>query len=293
MKSATRLSNLNYRWTTALLLASATLSLPAKAIIVDSDHYVAVIGASASDCVQGASARPPAVICADANAASFSGSIQFTDPKGTGATQNWAVMVGPTEGRMDLLFRPSIPFPGLTHGGQAAANGVVGYSFSDYLLSGPAGMVNVTFTMTLSGTAIRNPSNTSYVAANTLFSAGTRNPAASSDPGRLDALTRLGLLFGPKLTSSGNFDVLAVNNSVTTGTYSVMAGTPFEFGYELRASLGNADIHMNTSLTLSAPAGYTLAMITPVPEPETWALLLAGLGLLGAVARRNQKKIGR
>jgi hypothetical protein len=30
--------------------------------------------------------------------------------------------------------------------------------------------------------------------------------------------------------------------------------------------------------------------VTPVPEPETWAMLLAGLGLLGALARRNRHK---
>ena len=29
---------------------------------------------------------------------------------------------------------------------------------------------------------------------------------------------------------------------------------------------------------------------TPVPEPETYAMLLAGLGLIGAVARRRQAK---
>lgn len=31
--------------------------------------------------------------------------------------------------------------------------------------------------------------------------------------------------------------------------------------------------------------------ITPVPEPETYAMLLAGLGLLGAVARRRKQKL--
>ncbi|WP_240791862.1 PEP-CTERM sorting domain-containing protein [Rhodoferax bucti] len=31
--------------------------------------------------------------------------------------------------------------------------------------------------------------------------------------------------------------------------------------------------------------------VTPVPEPETYAMLLAGLGLMGAVARRRQTKI--
>src|SRR5882672_153920 len=37
--------------------------------------------------------------------------------------------------------------------------------------------------------------------------------------------------------------------------------------------------------------GATLTTITsPIPEPETYAMLLAGLGLMGFVARRRQKK---
>lgn len=36
-------------------------------------------------------------------------------------------------------------------------------------------------------------------------------------------------------------------------------------------------------------ATYTVTL-APVPEPETYALLLAGLGLMGAVARRRQSK---
>jgi len=33
---------------------------------------------------------------------------------------------------------------------------------------------------------------------------------------------------------------------------------------------------------------YNLAAVNPIPEPETYALLLAGLGVLGFVARRRQ-----
>jgi len=32
----------------------------------------------------------------------------------------------------------------------------------------------------------------------------------------------------------------------------------------------------------------TLYALAPVPEPETWAMLVAGLGLVGAVARRRR-----
>jgi len=34
--------------------------------------------------------------------------------------------------------------------------------------------------------------------------------------------------------------------------------------------------------------GTALWQLTPVPEPGTWALLLAGLGVVGAVARRRR-----
>ena len=30
--------------------------------------------------------------------------------------------------------------------------------------------------------------------------------------------------------------------------------------------------------------------VAPVPEPETYAMLIAGLGLIGAVSRRRNKK---
>jgi hypothetical protein len=33
-----------------------------------------------------------------------------------------------------------------------------------------------------------------------------------------------------------------------------------------------------------------LASISPVPEPETFAMLLAGLGVLAAVARRQKRR---
>lgn len=37
-------------------------------------------------------------------------------------------------------------------------------------------------------------------------------------------------------------------------------------------------------------AGGSAEQLTPVPEPETYAMLLAGLGLVGAVARRRKAR---
>lgn len=48
-------------------------------------------------------------------------------------------------------------------------------------------------------------------------------------------------------------------------------------------------------LNLYKDAGFTITAqdqlyISPVPEPETYAMLLAGLGLMGFVARRRRAK---
>jgi hypothetical protein len=51
-------------------------------------------------------------------------------------------------------------------------------------------------------------------------------------------------------------------------TFDVVAGTNYALGFDT---------------TVSA---YT--EVTAVPEPETYAMMLAGLGLVGAVARRRK-----
>jgi hypothetical protein len=39
----------------------------------------------------------------------------------------------------------------------------------------------------------------------------------------------------------------------------------------------------------SAGGNYTLSLAAPVPEPESYAMMLAGLGLLGLAARRRRR----
>ena len=57
------------------------------------------------------------------------------------------------------------------------------------------------------------------------------------------------------------------------------------------SGLGNVKV-----LNLYKDAGYSvsaqdqLVMLAPVPEPETYAMLLAGLGVMGAVVRRRKQK---
>jgi hypothetical protein len=51
---------------------------------------------------------------------------------------------------------------------------------------------------------------------------------------------------------------------------------------------------MTFRLTGYGPGGYVALdnlVLTPVPDPETYAMMLAGLGLLGFVARRRKQKL--
>ena len=65
-----------------------------------------------------------------------------------------------------------------------------------------------------------------------------------------------------------NFTGELAHSGVTTATFSL---SPFDPG------AGNT-------------ATFTLTQVPTIPEPETYAMLLAGLGLVGAMAKRRSKK---
>lgn len=48
---------------------------------------------------------------------------------------------------------------------------------------------------------------------------------------------------------------------------------------------------LNTSTaTRTAPRTSTSTRVTPVPEPSQWAMMLAGLALVGFIVRRSSKR---
>jgi len=97
---------------------------------------------------------------------------------------------------------------------------------------------------------------------------------------------------GLSLTVVGKLSGVIVSSA--TYTLSATAPTHINFG------LGNVDSVSFTSFGGTPYSGYagsqttfgldTLTIAAAVPEPETYAMLLAGLGLMGAVARRRDKR---
>jgi hypothetical protein len=69
---------------------------------------------------------------------------------------------------------------------------------------------------------------------------------------------------------------LQLNLGLQAGSYQGIS----DFSHTAKLSIDAPD------MTFTSESGY---LLSPVPEPETYAILLAGLGVIGVVARRRNK----
>lgn len=84
--------------------------------------------------------------------------------------------------------------------------------------------------------------------------------------------------FDMKDASSYNPAFVTANGSISGAFNALVAG--------LNEGTAYANIHSNIF-----PGGEIRGFLAPIPEPEAYAMLLAGLAMLGAVARRRRRVV--
>lgn len=151
--------------------------------------------------------------------------------------------------------------------------------------------------------------NTSYSAGATSLNSGNWSIALSTtaaSPSTLDATFANNIggdntaVFNGNLAQSWAFGNTLVINFQTPFAYNPNSGNLLMDVNVNGASQTGAGVYFNASNSQLLGRNYgsteysyglvTGFITTPVPEPETYALLLAGLGVMGAFARRRKEK---
>ena len=90
--------------------------------------------------------------------------------------------------------------------------------------------------------------------------------------------------FGANALGAGSFRVTAATSNTTLDSDAItMANTWLNTLTGLQGGY--------TLTVLASSTNQDQMMATPIPEPETYMMLLAGLGLMGFVARRRQRSV--
>ncbi len=89
----------------------------------------------------------------------------------------------------------------------------------------------------------------------------------------------------PQFNSGGSFSIFGTNIGGGSTARTIMSEAEEE-----QLLLGNAYFNIHTDFDRAGEIRGQMIAVTPVPEPQTYALMLAGLGLVGwgASLRRNK-----
>jgi len=98
----------------------------------------------------------------------------------------------------------------------------------------------------------------------------------------------LGVTFGSMDQTFDTLSAASYNPAFVTANGGVVANAEAVLFSGLSA--GTAYLNVHTSAFPNGEIRGFLVAVTPVPEPETYALFLAGLASLGVVARRRQRR---
>ena len=193
---------------------------------------------------------------------------------------------------------------GTVYVGQGGEGAVATARFVDGLHFNVAGASTDTVTaigvhFTLDGRVVAGASNSSED-MDTAFGLGNAGFAVSAlgrgfDPLAITSHTERGW-------ASFSYSALDPSHVAFDGIYNLLGSTQtlgIEAYLSARANFADLDYGntLHVSFTLPGNVSYTsdsgvflsaTTAVTPVPEPETWALMLAGLGLVGQLARRRR-----
>lgn len=93
--------------------------------------------------------------------------------------------------------------------------------------------------------------------------------------------------------AGGAYDTWEINPTILGLLGTLSAGTPHYLTIKVNQATWNYGLHSYIgSVSFVNPNGGSITSVAPgaVPEPETYAMMLAGLGALGFMARRRQAK---
>ena len=276
--------------TALAVLASCVLpqtALASQFPVPGDDSYIA-LEASSYDCGFGDGFY--SAICATSSGTTFAADV-------TGVFTNSliaAASLSPTSMHAALH---SLPAPAKVRGQYipGGAGVLIGVRFDDFTVSGPSPTVQIGVSIHSEGSADRIAGSISRAVWGVAI--GFRNPASFSC-----GCIASDFLGGKIVRDGGTFfstssgpDAASVNQTAT-GVFTANVGSPFELGYEfdLLGFQSNIAFGNTFSVDFSVPDGYTLTSrgglsvnVAPVPEPSTYALLVAGLLTIGAIARRR------
>ena len=150
------------------------------------------------------------------------------------------------------------------------------FTADDYMwITSPVGSNSSNYSFT-SGAAISSLTVSFYYSA---FSAQQAGAASWNLTGPSSNLPNTGnaLLVSLNNPGSGNSNAVALADQFITQTWSNLAAGTYSLNF---ATAGFSELKVDD----------VKIAVTAVPEPETYAMLLTGLGLMGAVARRRKAK---